>query len=568
LSNPDTAQPVVPPDNAIRKRDLLTLLLLCVVMYGFGLGFAPLANPDEARYAEIPREMLATGDFVTPRLDGVTYFEKPPLTYWLVAGSLWLFGPGEAAARATPALFAGLGVLLTYLAVRALAGRDAAWWSAIVQLTALLYFAHARILLTDMVVSVLLSATLFCFILGIRQPPGRRRQLLFYGLYAGAALATLAKGLIGFLLPGAILFLWLVLFNQWRRLRPFHLPVGLLIFAAITLPWHLLVARRNPEWAWFYFVHEHWLRFTTTTHGRYEPWWFFLPVVALGIFPWTGFLWPALRSVLPEDWSRRREAADRMFPVIWIGFVLFFFSLSQSKLVPYMLPVFPPLAWILGQYLAPRLASGSNLSGLRGGLVGYTMIGGMLGLALIAVFVRPQLLGKIENVPEVARYAALAGAFLLVSAAGVLLLVRRRKFPVAIDAMLGGMAAFVAVLVLAMPVIARASTKELALIVARQVDPDDIILHYHDFFHDFTYYSGRTAGTVGYTGELELFLDPEAQRAGPHVDEAAFRKIWAGPHQVYLVLRHTELTALRAHPDFRAHVVAESTKHLLLVNRF
>jgi 4-amino-4-deoxy-L-arabinose transferase-like glycosyltransferase len=568
LSSPATVQPVPATEKAIRKRDLLTLLLLCVVFFGFGLGFAPLANPDEARYAEIPREMLSTGDFVTPRLDGVKYFEKPPLTYWLVAGSLWLFGPGEAAARTTPALLAGLGVLLTYLAVRKLAGRDAAWWSAIVQLTALLYFAHARILLTDMVVSVLLSATLFCFMLGVRQPPGRRRQLLFYGLYASAALATLAKGLIGFLLPGAIMFLWLLIFNQWHRLRPFHLPVGLLVFAAIALPWHLLVAQRNPEWAWFYFVHEHWLRFTTTTHGRAEPWWFFLPVVVLGLFPWTGFLWPALRAVLPVNWSQRDAAADRMFPVIWTAFIILFFSLSGSKLVPYMLPVFPPLALIIGQYLAPRLTQEAAPAGLRGGLIGFTIIGGILGLALIAVFIRPNLLGKIENVTEVARYASLAGTFLLCSAAGVLLLVRRQKFPGAIDVMLGGMAAFVAVLVLAMPVIARASTKELAQIVARQVDPDDIILHYHDFFHDFTYYSGRTAGTVGYNGELELFLDPDAQRSGPHVDEAAFRKIWAGPHQVYLVLRHTELAALRAQPDFRAHVVAESSKHILLVNRF
>ena len=191
-SSPTSASTLTPR----ASRDVFLLIILCLALFGIGLNFPPLANPDEARYAEIPREMLATNDFVTPRLDGIKYFEKPPLTYWLVAGSIKIFGPGEGAARATPAILAALGVLLTYGAGRSLAGRDAGWWAAVVQATALLYFAHARILLTDMVVSVLICATLYCFLLAVREPPGRKRRLLFYGLYASAALATLAKGLI------------------------------------------------------------------------------------------------------------------------------------------------------------------------------------------------------------------------------------------------------------------------------------------------------------------------------------------------------------------------------------
>ena len=311
-------------------RDAAWLGLLCIILFGIGLGSAPLANPDEARYAEIPREMLATGDFVTPRLDGIIYFEKPPLTYWLVAGSMAAFGQNEIAARAVPALVGLLGVLLTYATGRALAGRDAGWWAAIVQATTLFYFAHSRILLTDMVVSVPIGAALCCFLLGVREPPGPRRAWLFHGLYAAAALATLAKGLIGFLLPGAVMFFWLLIFNQWRRLRPFYLPTGLLLFAAIAVPWHVLVAQRNPGWAWFYFVHEHWLRFTTTTHGRNEPVWFFLPVVLLGFFPWTGFLWSAVRRALPASWARRSEVADLGFLLVWAGFIFCFFSIGLT----------------------------------------------------------------------------------------------------------------------------------------------------------------------------------------------------------------------------------------------
>ncbi|MEO6995095.1 MAG: phospholipid carrier-dependent glycosyltransferase [Lacunisphaera sp.] len=559
------------PTNAIEtkshsaSRDVLWLLVICFVLFGFGLGFTPLANPDEARYGEIPREMLATGDFVTPRLDGIKYFEKPPLTYWLVAGCQKLFGLGEVASRATPALFAALGVLLTYAAGRSMGGRDAGWWAAVVQATSLLYFAHARILLTDMVVSVLISATLYCFLLGVREPPGRRRRWLFYGLYANAALATLAKGLIGFLLPGAVMFLWLLLFNEWRRLRPFYLFSGLMVFAAIALPWHLLVAHRNPEWAWFYFVHEHWLRFTTKAHGRYQPWWFFLPIIFMGLFPWSGFIWPALRSALPASWTRRSEYTDKAFLLVWIGFILLFFSVSDSKLVPYILPVFPPLAVILGCYLAPRMSSPSA-TGLRVGFIGFSIVAGLLGVALIAIFLRPELLGHVANLIELSRFALLAGVFLLGGALGVYFLSRSRPAKMILRLMLGTTGAFAAVLVIASPAIARASTKELAHALTQQIKPGDIVLCYHDYFHDFSYYAQRTVGTVQYEGELEVALDPVAAAKGLHLTEEQFRELWNGSQRVFLVLRRSEMKTLEAQPGFHSRTVAESSNHLLLIN--
>ncbi len=543
--------------------DVPVLVLVCAALFGIGLGFAPLANPDEARYAEIPREMLAAHDYVTPRLDGVKYFEKPPLTYWLVAVCLRFLGPGEAAARTTPAVLAAAGVLLTYAAGRSLGGRVAGLWAALVQATSLLYLVHARILLTDMVVSVFLTATLYCFLLGVRAPPGRRRRLLFYGLYASAALATLAKGLIGFLLPGAVMFFWLLLFNQWRRLRPFYLPTGLLVFAVVAVPWHALVAGRNPEWAWFYFVHEHWLRFTTTTHGRGEPWWFFIPIVLFGLFPWTGFLWPSLREAAAEN---RAARADALFPVLWAGLILLFFSASQSKLVPYALPVFPPLALLVGQSIA-RHWHDPAAPQMRPGFLGFTIMSALLGLALVILCGQPQMLGSAPNVGEIRRFALLAGLLLLGGSAGVYWLFRRDRAQTALRLMLGTTLAFVAVLVAASPAIARPSTRDLARVAALQLGPDALGLHYHDFFHDFTYYARRTVGTVDYTGELEVFLDTNAKLSGLFVDDAKFRELWAGPRQVYLVVHREELGHLLARPGFHARVLAESPQHLLLINR-
>jgi len=531
------------------------------------LGRYTLSNPDEARYAEIPREMLAAGDYVTPRLNGVKYFEKPPLVYWLVAGSLKVFGPGEMAARTVPAMFGALGVLLLYAAARRMHGRGTAWWAALVLATSLLYFAHARILLIDMVVSVLISAVLLCFLLGVREAPGPRRRLLFYGLYTSAALATLAKGLIGFLLPGAVMFLWLLLFHQWRRLRPFYLPTGLLLFALITAPWHMLVAQRNPEWAWFYFVHEHWLRFTTTTHGRYEPWWFFLPIVVFGIFPWTGFLLRGLQRAGAGGWRQRMNKADDWFPLLWAGFILLFFSASQSKLVPYVLPVLPPLAWLIGRVLVELHAK--NIPALWRGPLGISAgLSALLGAALVVVVVKPGVIKSAEQLAQLRPLVWPAAIALL--AAGLVggWLLRRDRPQHALAALLGASGLLYYTLVLASPVLAHASTKSLAEIVAREADPKDLVLHYHEFFHDFTYYARRTVGTVAMEGELEIFLDREAQLSGRFLADADLEKLWTGPLQIYLIARREELPELQSHPWFHAKVLGEESSHVLLSNHY
>ena len=368
---PDTAQET-------RGRDLLLLVALFGLLFFYRLGAAPLANPDEGRYAEIPREMLASGDFVLPRLDGVLYFEKPPLMYWLVAGVQRFLGPDEFAMRSVPALFALAGVLMLYGAASHLHGRLAGLSAAFVLGTSLLYFGLARLLILDMAVSVLMSATLLCFLLGVREPPGLRRRWFFYGLYSTAALGTLTKGLIGLLIPGAIMLLWLLIVQDWRSLRPLHLPSGAAIYLAIAAPWHLLAAQRSATWAWFYFVHEHWQRFTTIEHGRFEPWWFFLPVLVGGFFPWSGFLWPVLRESLAGGWKRRRENSDGWFFVLWAGFVLLFFSKSQSKLVPYILPVLPPLALLTGRWLA-RAVQRDDRRRLRPGIWFFSDIRGHPG---------------------------------------------------------------------------------------------------------------------------------------------------------------------------------------------
>ena len=550
------------------RRDLLLLLLAFGLLYGFRLGSYPLAPGDEGRYAEIPREMVASGDWITPRLNGVNYFEKPPLVYWLTALCLTLFGDSEWSMRATPAAAAVAGVLLTYAAGRRLYGREAGLIAALVLGTCLLYYSIGHIMLLDMVMSVLMAATLFCFILALQEAPGRRRRWLFYGIYASAALATMTKGLIGFLVTGAVMFLWLLVFNQWKRLRPLYLPSGVALFLAITAPWHILAALHNETWAHRYFVYEHWERFTTPAASRPGPWYYFIGIIVAGLIPWTGFLWPALRDALKGGWARRKENADAWFFVTWAVFIFLFFSKSHSKLAPYILPIFPALALLTGHWLAQAVAGRVEPARLRAGFRVFSFFCGLLGVALIAIVVKPTIAKMPPEQATMLRIEALILAAIVI-VGGVIAPARAKlKGARAGLAAIGlTMAAFYTVFQFAAPALNKPSTKDLALKVKAEAQPGDRVLHYHEFFHDFLFYAERLVDVVAFTGELQLDEDAAARASGRFMDEATFRQTWDGPTRVWAVARKKDIAELFGDATFRYHLIAESRGHYLFSNR-
>ena len=564
------ATTAAPEPASVRARiDLAALIFVFGLLLFFGLRQVNLVNPDEGRYAEVPREMVASGDYVTPRLNGVFYFEKPPLVYWAIAGLIRVFGPGELAVRAVPALFALAGILIAYGAVRRLEGRLAGLATAVVLGSSLLYFALGRILLLDMAVSVLIGATLFCFILGVREPAAASaRRWFFYGLYVSAALATLTKGLIGFLLPGAVMFFWLLIFNQWSRLRPLYLPSGIALFLAIAAPWHVLIAQRNPVWTHFYFVREHWERFTTTEHGRVAPWWYFVPIIAVGLFPWTGALWGGVRRAIAGGWKERRKNADAWFSVTWAAFLFLFFNKSQSKLMPYILPVFPPLAVLIGGWLADAWQR-DDVKRIRGVVWTVCAVALGLGTAIAVVLLRPGLVADAAKLAPLRVGGLAAAATLVAGAIGVFMMVRRRQLRPALVLLVCSVAAFYLCLADLQHAIVRPGTKAFALKVREEVRPGDRVYHYHDFFHDFTYYAAQPVGTVAALNtELELWIDPEAQASGRFINDAEFLRQWAGPNRLWVVARKRAVDGkLFSEPGFRYHLLGETATHYLFSNQ-
>ncbi len=557
-------RPVEPP----WRRDIVLLTLLFGVLFAWRLGSAPLMNPDEGRYAEVPREMVTSGDWVTPRLDGVPYFEKPPLMYWAVASCEKLLGLNEWSARITPAFMAMCGLLLTYAGGRKLYGRDAGFWAAIVQGTSILYLALAHLLNIDMGVSVLMSATLLCFILAICEERGTPRLLLFLGMYASAALATLSKGLIGFLLPGAVMFLWLLLLREWRWLRPFYLVGGLVLFLAIAVPWHVLIANANPGWEHFYFIHEHFERFTDKGHGRYQPAWYFIPILILGLFPWTGFIWSSFREGLRGGWSYRDVNARSWYLALWAGFIFVFFSASKSKLPNYILPVFPPIALMIGNWISETLKSPDPFARMRPGLRIFAFLCGLIAAALCVAVLKPGVIREPAQAAELKPYAYVLAVILCVG--GWRALVPRGgpgSARGAITAMTATLVFMVGIVLVAMPLIDVRSTKDVAVIARQLVRPADQVYCYHGFFHDFTYYTGRSVGLVNYTDELEpQFLDP-AERKARFIDDAEFRREWSGPGRIFAVARIRDTGELFADPAFHYYVVAKGQHHYLFSNQ-
>ena len=532
------------------------------------LGMRPLSNPDEGRYTEIPREMAVSGDFVTPHLNGVKYFEKPPLVYWLSALTFRQFGVNEFTARLWNGLFSLMGVMLTYAAARAIYGRDAGIWAAIVLSTTLFYFVLSQIILLDMALAVTMSGALFAFTLSVREPRGRRRLGLFLAFYTFMALATLSKGLIGIALPGAVIFCWVLLLNRWRALWPFYPVVGTLLLLAIAAPWHLFAARANPDFLNFYFIHEHWLRFTTRIHGRYQPWWFFLPFVVGGLFPWVFFAWPALAESLAGGWKTRRQNPEAWFFLIWIVFTVAFFSKSQSKLIPYVLPVFPPAAVLIGRFVCGAW-QGLAWQGFRRSTWAFVATAMLLAVAAIGVpfFLRDKLFAEqAELAACMPVLQATLGGSLFLGAAAAWLGLRRNQPRLMIGAVTVSSAVFLLSAHLGGGFFEKTSMKEFAMILKPRLQADDRVYCVGYYAQDLPAYLGRLVSVVDYRGELAFGIDAEPDlTASRFLKQTQFADQWKQDGVAYAVIRKSAYQKWFAKLDIPYDIIAQNHDFLLVM---
>ncbi len=543
--------------------DLLLLLLGFGVLYFSLLGARPLANPDEGRYTEIPREMIESGDFVTPRLNGVRYFEKPPLVYWASALGIKVFGLNEFGSRFWSALFAVFGVIGTYLFSRERYGRTVAIWSSIVLGTSLLYMGLSQIVLLDMVLSVLVSGSLFAFLSATGMPNGRAKTGRFLVSYGLMGLAVMTKGLVGLVVPVAVIGIWIIVGNRWKEISSYRLLSGLFVFLLVATPWHVAVALKNPDFLEFYFIHEHFLRYTTQVHSRVEPWWFFVPVVLVGFFPWVIFLPQALKLGFAKGFQSVTQDRTTSFLLIWIGFVVVFFSISQSKLVPYVLPVFPALAVLIGRYLGASDGAAEKKSIHRSVWV-YVGISWLLAIGVTLV-VLPEKYS--DHIGAVNGWRIVLSVILAVSSLCTFAFIRRWKLRLALSSMAIGSAACFLGLVSLYGVLESKSSKPLAEYLNRYAKPNEAVYCLGEYFQDLPVYLNRTVKVVDYHGELSFGIssEPEVTKES-YLSREDFATKWEGESVQYAVIKKDELVNWSEEVGPHVRVLSTTRRYALIIN--
>lgn len=325
------------------KRAIILLAIVFVAIYLIPLGARPMVVPDEARYGVIPAEMIDTGEWVVPHLAGIRYFEKPVLGYWLTAISFLGFGENTFALRLPAAMMTGLAIAAIVLVVRRWTGRlDLGALAGIVLATCLEPMILGTTAVLDAPFAALVTLTIACFYLAWRATgPARFGWLVAAGVACGAAF--MVKGFLAIALPGMVLAPWLAWSGRWRDLL--SLPWIPAVAAILTvLPWSLAVHERSPEfWHYFFWV-EHVHRFTAGNEAQHpESWWFYLPIMLIGLIPWVFAAPMAIRGLL---WRGFGSPESRLL-LCWLFMPILFFSVSSGKLPTYVLPCFPPAAALL-----------------------------------------------------------------------------------------------------------------------------------------------------------------------------------------------------------------------------
>jgi len=363
-------------DLRLERRRIGALILLCLVLSFFRLGGHFLWDIDEGMHAVTAKNMVVTGDWITPTFNGEVFFDKTPLSNWFSALAFLVLGFTEFAARLPAALLSLAGVLVTYLFGRRMFGGRIAFLSSVALATALEYVILSRAVVHDPALAFFVTLSLLAFYRAYTDEAGRVKYLLL--MYASAGVAVLAKGPLGVVLPMGVIGLFLALRWDPGFLRKMMIVRGALIALAVSAPWYVLVAMRNETFLEYFFLKQNLGNFGSSMARHAHPWHFYLPVLIVILLPWSLYLPLALFR-----WFRDRKQAgpEWLFVVIWFSFMLLFFSAASAKLATYLLPLFPAVAFLVGG-LWDRLLEKPDRQ-LRRGVLLTHLVSVLIGFAAI-----------------------------------------------------------------------------------------------------------------------------------------------------------------------------------------
>jgi 4-amino-4-deoxy-L-arabinose transferase-like glycosyltransferase len=536
--------------------------LVAAVVYLPGLGRPALWEPDEGRYAEIAREMVVSGDYVTPRVDQLRYFEKPPLVYWAEAGAIHVFGADEFAVRLPAALFTAGEVGVTCAIADAMFGAEVGILAALVLALSPLVFSFARFATLDPALAFFVSAALGAFYAAGRAADFSAKAARRWMWLAAAALAlgTLAKGPVALLLGGGVALAWLVVERRTRDIA--HIPFAscIAIYLAIVVPWFALAEARNPGFLSFFFVHEHLQRYLESREHGWGPY-FFIPIVAGGAWPWLYF---APLAVVELRRGRERAALLPAFNFLatWFVLIFVFFSIPRSKLGSYILPAMPALAIAAayGLWQLQSIGFARRSAWLRGFAAANVAVA-VVAAVLAGWFVHPRNAALAYDAWVIAAAVA-AGAM----AAWLLGRGERGAVPAA------GAIALAMVVTIGFGERARSdvsawvSYRSLARTISPYLAPGCVLASYRHYVQALPFYTGVRETPVEYRGELAEF-DPARTTPGAYLgSEAKLLEVWSSGRCVVLVANRKDVAALAGKLTPAPVTIACEGKKLALFN--
>ncbi len=533
------------------------LLVLSSIFLLAGLGSYSLKEPDEGRYAEIPREMVETGDYTVPRLNDVRYFEKPPLLYWAVSLSYKVFGVSEWSFRFPNALAALLCVFSLFFFVRRWTDDLAAFLGSLVLLSSFGFFAMARIVTTDMLLTFWLFLSLLCFYGYYRERCGP----FLWGFYAAMALATLTKGPVSPVLLCGALLIFLFMEGNLAFVKEMKLIRGIALYCLIAAPWFVIISIREKEFFTFFFIDQHVLRFISTKHKRSGPVYYFIPVLFGGMLPWSLYI--------PRAFAMAWKKSECRLFAIWSALVFVFFSLSGSKLPPYILPAFPALAILIAVLFYEHRHS---LFKRNWEIIGNSVIMAVFALAVF-LYLSPSFMAYIDNITmesrDIARDLFSFSLTVSLSAAAcfVLFLFRRMKDTSNVFRILLLFSLSMIIAIIAHSgILDRANTaKDLAIEARAQKDKPDIIVNYSALDLTLPFYLQKPVVIASYTGELAM--GSQYEDAGAHfMDEKEFFDTLGSGKKVLFVTKHKRIENVQKRFPGRIKVLKCQNDRCLLSN--
>ncbi|MBC7490674.1 MAG: glycosyltransferase family 39 protein [Glaciimonas sp.] len=544
------------------KTFVWVLFLLFCIIWCYMLDARTLVPSDEGRYAEMAREMVATGDWVTLRLNGIKYFEKPPLQTWMNALTFEVFGLGEWQARLWTGLCGLFGITLVAFTGRKVFCERTGFFAALVLGSSFLWAGLGHINTLDMGLAGMMTLSLSGLMLAqLGEATAAHQRNWMLVCWAGMALAVLSKGLIGIILPGAVLILYTLFSRDWSIWKRLHLIKGLVLFFVITMPWFILISLKNPEFPRFFFIHEQFERFTSKIHHRYGPPYYFIPILLLGIIPWLGVLFQSLWNGAHERNASASFQPKKML-LIWTVFIFVFFSISDSKLPSYILPIFPSLALLIACHLEKASNKAINVSAL------LLLIPGVIGVVM--AWRIPSLAKDAYSLPLMTAHVPwifAASVIACIGAIAAMLLSRHQKEWTVVTLAASGFLAGQALIyghdpqgrysagIDMVPAINAELTLEISLYILGKYE------------QSLPFYLRRTMIMVQHMDELEFGLNREPQLWIPTID--AFAVKWTADHvtgKKNVAIMHPENYIALQKRGLPMRVIAQDPRRVVVTN--